>query len=148
MFSSPQEKQCTTLTTKTFMILSLPGMQRSPLADPKSHNLIAFELVNPLLYIYFPSFECRSFLKDLKSTFPSSVVLWFRNLAIRDLKHDDAFNTTWPPVLSVDKCCQVTSSSIERTDHHVLLKASSCLRSKFYLILTSIVWTKFDLNIE
>ena len=46
----------------------------------------------------------------------------------RDLKHDDAFNTTWPPALSIDKCCQVTSLSIERTDHHVLLKASSCLR--------------------
>ena len=46
----------------------------------------------------------------------------------RDLKHDDAFNTTWPPILSIAKCCQVTSLSIERTDHHVLLKASSCLR--------------------
>ena len=49
-------------------------------------------------------------------------------LDIRDLKHDDAFNTTWPPVLSVDKCCQVTSLSIERADNHVLLKALSCLR--------------------
>ena len=38
---------------------------------------------------------------------------------IRDLKHDDAFKPTWPPVLSVDKCCQVTSLSIERTAHHV-----------------------------
>ena len=47
---------------------------------------------------------------------------------IRDLKHDDAFNTTWPPIFSIDKCCQITSLSIERTDHHVLLKASSCLR--------------------
>ena len=46
----------------------------------------------------------------------------------RDLKHDDAFITTRPPVLSIDKCCQVTSLSIEGTDHHVLLKASSCLR--------------------
>ena len=46
----------------------------------------------------------------------------------RDLKHDDAFNTMWPPILSIDKCCQVTSLSIERADHHVLLKASSCLR--------------------
>ena len=47
----------------------------------------------------------------------------------RHLKHDDAFNRTWPPILlSIDKCCQVTSLSIERTDHHVLLKASSCLR--------------------
>ena len=47
----------------------------------------------------------------------------------RHLKQDDAFNTTWWPVLSIDKCCQVTSFSIERTDHHVLLKASCCLRS-------------------
>ena len=46
----------------------------------------------------------------------------------RHLKHDDAFNRTWPPILSIDKCCQVTSLSIERTDHHVLFKASSCLR--------------------
>ena len=50
-------------------------------------------------------------------------------LRIRHLKQDDAFNTTWPPVLSIDKCCQVISLSIERTDHHVLLKASCCLRS-------------------
>ena len=48
---------------------------------------------------------------------------------IRDLKHDDAFNTTWPSVLSTDKCCQVASLSIEITGHHVLLKALSCLRS-------------------
>ena len=46
----------------------------------------------------------------------------------RHLKHDDAFNRRWPPILSIDKCCQVTSLSIERTDHHVLLKTSSCLR--------------------
>ena len=52
-------------------------------------------------------------------------------LDIRDLKHDDAFSTTWPPILSIDKCCQVTSLSIERADHHVLLKASSCLRCLF-----------------
>ena len=50
------------------------------------------------------------------------------SVVIRDLKHDDAFNKTWLPVLSIDKCCQVTSLSIERTDHHVLLKASYCLR--------------------
>ena len=48
---------------------------------------------------------------------------------IGDLKQGDAFNTMWWPVLSIDKCCQVTSLSIERTDHHVLLKALSCLRS-------------------
>ena len=49
--------------------------ERSSLADinPKSYHLIAFELVNPLFYIYFPSFEYRIFLKDLKSTLPSSV---------------------------------------------------------------------------
>ena len=65
--------------------------------NPKSYHLIAFELVNPLLYIYFPSFEYRSILKDLnpllyiyfpsfeyrsilkdlKSTLPSSVALCF-----------------------------------------------------------------------
>ena len=51
----------------------------------------------------------------------------------RDLKQDDVFNTTWLSVLSIDKCYQVTSFSTERTDHHVLLKASCCLKS---LILT------------
>ena len=40
-----------------------------------------------------------------------------------------AFNATWPPVRSIDKCCQVTSLSVERTDYHILLKASSCLMS-------------------
>ena len=47
--------------------------ERSSLADinPKSYNLTAFELVNPLLYFYFPRFECRTFWKDLKSTLPS-----------------------------------------------------------------------------
>ena len=39
---------------------------------------------------------------------------------IRDLKRDDTFNKTWWPAFSIDKCCQVTSLSIERTDHHVL----------------------------
>ena len=48
----------------------------------KGTSLIAFELVNPLLYIYFPSFEYIIFVKDLTSTLQSSVVLWFRNLAI------------------------------------------------------------------
>ena len=47
----------------------------------------------------------------------------------RDLKQDDAFNTTWWPVLSINKCCQVTNLSIERSDHHVLAKASCCLSS-------------------
>ena len=50
--------------------------------NPKSYHLIAFEQVNPLLYIYFPSFEYGTFLKDLKSTLPSSVELQFRNLAL------------------------------------------------------------------
>ena len=50
---------------------------------------------------------------------------------ISDLKQDDALNTTCWPVLSNDKCCQVASLSIERTDDHfdpaedvVLLKVS------------------------
>ena len=51
--------------------------EKSSLADtnPKSFHLITIELVNPLLYIYFLSFEYRIFLKDLKSTLPSSFVL-------------------------------------------------------------------------
>ena len=34
---------------------------------------------------------------------------------------------TWWPVFLIDKCCQVTSLSVERTDHHVLLKALDTL---------------------
>ena len=62
MFSSPQENEPTTLTTKTFIIQSLPGMQSSLVdINPKSYHLIAFELVNPLLCIYFSNFEYRFF---------------------------------------------------------------------------------------
>ena len=45
-----------------------------------SYHLIASELINQPLYINFPSLECKIFLKDLKSTLPSSVALSFRNL--------------------------------------------------------------------
>ena len=38
------------------------------------NHLIAFELINPLLYIYFPSFEFK-FFNDLKFTLLSSVTL-------------------------------------------------------------------------
>ena len=40
----------------------------------KSYHSTAFELINPLLLI-IPSFEYDIFLKDLKSTLPSSVAL-------------------------------------------------------------------------
>ena len=53
---------------KTFIILSLLGIaERSSLADisSESYHLIAFDLVNPLIYIYFPSFEYIIFLKIL-----------------------------------------------------------------------------------
>ena len=51
--------------------------EKSSLAviNPKSCHLIAFEQVNPVLYIYFPSLEYGNFLKDLKSTLQSSVAL-------------------------------------------------------------------------
>ena len=41
----------------------------------KSCHFTAFELINELPYINFPSFECRFFKKDLKSTLSSSVAL-------------------------------------------------------------------------
>ena len=66
MFSSPQENEPTTLTTKTFFSLSLPGVQRGVywrISIQKSYHFIAFEPVNPILYIYFPSFECGIFWK-------------------------------------------------------------------------------------
>ena len=48
---------------------------------------------------------------------------------IRDLRQGNALNTMWWQVLSIGKLCQVASLSTERTDHHILFKASSCLRS-------------------
>ena len=43
--------------------------------NPKLYDLTAFELINQLPYSNFPSFECRFFKKDLKSTLSSSVAL-------------------------------------------------------------------------
>ena len=57
-------------------------VERSSSGDinPTSCHLSAFELINQQLYINFPSLERKIFPKDLKSTLPSSVALWFRNL--------------------------------------------------------------------
>ena len=52
-----------------------------------------------------------------------------RSLDIRHLKQDDAFNKTWCSVLSINKFVTWQHLSIERTGGHVVLKASSCLRS-------------------
>ena len=43
-------------------------VERSSSVDinPKSYHLTAFELINQLPYINFPSSECRFFYKDLK----------------------------------------------------------------------------------
>ena len=40
-------------------------VERSSSADinPKSYHLISFKLVNPLIYIHFPNFESKIFLK-------------------------------------------------------------------------------------
>ena len=43
--------------------------------SPKSYHLTAFELINPLVSINFSSFKCKIFLKDLKSSLTSSVML-------------------------------------------------------------------------
>ena len=43
--------------------------------NPMSYHLIAFELINQLLYINFPSLKRKIFQKDLKSRLPSSVAL-------------------------------------------------------------------------
>ena len=45
-----------------------------------SCHLTAFELINQLLFMNFPSLERDIFQKDLKSRLQSSAVLWFRNL--------------------------------------------------------------------
>ena len=47
----------------------------------------------------------------------------------RHLKQDDTFNRTWWSVLSIDKLVTWQHLSIERTGGHVVLKASSFLRS-------------------
>ena len=64
--------------------LVINSVERSSSKDfsPISYHLTAFELINQLLYINFPSLERKSFLKDLKSTLPSSVALSCRNLGI------------------------------------------------------------------
>ena len=49
--------------------------------------------------------------------------------SIRDLKQDDAFSRTWWSVLSTNKLVTWQHLSAERTGHHVVLKASSCLVS-------------------
>ena len=69
---------------------------------------------------------CSSRLYVWRTKHVPFIVLPFQY--IRDLKQDDNFNRTWWPNPSVDKCCQVTSLSIERTNHQVLLKALCCLR--------------------
>ena len=43
--------------------------------SPKSYHLTAFELINQLPYINFPTFECGFFKEDSKSTLSSSVAL-------------------------------------------------------------------------
>ena len=50
-------------------------------------------------------------------------------LAIWGLKQPDAFNRTWWLVLSIDELVTWQHLSIEGTGHHVVLKASSCLKS-------------------
>ena len=40
-----------------------------------SYHFKAFQLINQLLCINFQSLKCKIFLKDLKSTLPSSVAL-------------------------------------------------------------------------
>ena len=43
--------------------------------NPMLYHLTAFELINQLLYINFPSLERKIFQKDLKSMLSSSVAL-------------------------------------------------------------------------
>ena len=73
MFSSPQENEPTTLTTKTCIILSLLVCREEFIGGYQS-KVISFNSFrtskSTLLYIYFPNFEYRIFLKDLNSTLP------------------------------------------------------------------------------
>ena len=68
------------------------------------------------------------------SNWSSTVKLSVKALSLdnRHLKQDDAFNRTWWSVLSIDKLVTWQQLSTERTDGHVVFKASSCLRSLIF----------------
>ena len=56
----------------------------------------------------------------------------------RYLKQHDVFNRTWWSVLSTDKLINWQHISVEMTSHHVVLKASSCLRSLLTMLGTHV----------
>ena len=75
MFSSPQVDDSD--NGHIYHVKFAWNAERSSLADisPKSYYLIAFELVNPQLYIIFQALNVDFFLKDLKPALLSSVAL-------------------------------------------------------------------------
>ena len=72
----------------------------------KGTSLTDFELTNQLPCMNFPSPERKIFQKDLKSTLPSSVALWFRNLNNLSITNTQAgdcvfiFSPSLPPFSS------------------------------------------------
>ena len=88
--------------------------------------------------IFYKETDLHSYLQNDSShnpkcitSIPFSELLRLRCLCSdnRHLKQDDAFNRTWWSVLSIYKLVTWQHLPIERTGGHVVLKASSCLRS-------------------
>ena len=75
-----------------------PVSTTPPPRELKNDNsLTAFELINQLPYINFPSFECRFCYKDLTSTLSSSVALCLVTSLITLLGLEVSFTSPPPP---------------------------------------------------
>ena len=62
MFSSPKENEPTTVTTETFIIQRLPGIQgevHQQISIQGHIHLMAFEPVNPLLIFIFQALNIK-----------------------------------------------------------------------------------------
>ena len=85
MFSSPYENEHTTLSTKNLLsfvcLVCREEFVSRYESEVMSFNSFWTNKTTTLYFFIFPSFECKLFLKDLKSTLPLSVALWLRSLA-------------------------------------------------------------------
>ena len=102
--------------------------EMSSLADinPKSYHLIAFELVNPLLYIYFHFFE-RS---------EAYVGLCFATSLIERLRNESEDKTKTQMTQSFDQYSEnETKIWLQNILNQFNRVSSSCLRSDFVIFL-------------
>ena len=90
----------------------------------------AWKTANDPLFVSFVSYGNKAkYLWRLPTTQTTGSDSQWPRYSNRHLEQDDAFNRTWWSVFSIDKLVTWQHLSIERTDGHVVLKASSCLRS-------------------